>query len=154
MAHNMDNNDKLNFELNLVPCIDLLSVLISFLLLTAVWVNIGAMNVKQAMGDASQEENKPNPPSVWVTFDSTGDVTLALKDVKGVSSPKEVRISNIGARVDIESLAEMAVSLKQQNPELKTAMIMPSQNTKYQDMIGVMDQLRKAEISDLGVAPL
>ena len=150
---NTDNNDKFNFELNLVPCIDLLSVLISFLLLTAVWVNIGSFNVKQAMGDAQQDAKK-NPPSIWVSFGDSGDLTLSLKDIEGSASPKEVRIANIQARVDLESLAEMATSLKQQNPGLNTALIMPSQTTKYQDMIGVMDKLRKVEIRDLGVAPL
>ncbi len=153
MAMSGDNNDKFNFELNLVPCIDLLSVLISFLLLTAVWVNIGAMNVKQAMGDAEQDSKK-NPPSISVTFESNGDIKLSLKDVEGSTSPKEVRIAGINARVDLESMEEMATSLKQQNPSLNTAMILPSQNTKYQDMIGVMDKLRKVDIRDLGVAPL
>lgn len=48
----------LDFEINLIPCIDLLSVCICFLLLTAVWLNIGSMNVKQAIGQTTAETEK------------------------------------------------------------------------------------------------
>lgn len=144
---------ELDFELNLLPVISLLAVCISFLLLTAVWIQIGTFNVKQALGDEQQESQK-NPPSVWVSFDNSGDLTLSLKDIEDSQTPKEIRISNIGSKVDFESLAEMALTLKQQVPSLNTALVLPTQTTKYQDMIGVMDQLRKVEIRDLGVAPL
>ena len=40
----------LNAELNLVPFIDLLSMCICFLLMTAVWVQIGVLDVKQGIG--------------------------------------------------------------------------------------------------------
>lgn len=41
---------KMNFELNLVPFIDLLSVQITFLLATAVWVEIASLPVDQETG--------------------------------------------------------------------------------------------------------
>lgn len=146
-------NKELNFEINLLPVISLLAVCISFLLLTAVWIQIGTLNVKQALGDEPQE-NQKNPPAVWITFETSGDLILTLKDIEDGSSPKAIRISNINSKVDTESLKEMALSLKQQIPTLNTALILPSSSTRYQDMIGVMDQLRQVEIRDLGVAPL
>src|SRR5688500_13045915 len=50
---------NLSADLNLVPFIDLLSVCITFLLLTAVWTQINAMQVDQAVQDPNQE---PPPP--------------------------------------------------------------------------------------------
>ncbi len=44
---------KMNFELNLVPFIDLLSVQITFLLATAVWVEIASLPVDQEAGGAA-----------------------------------------------------------------------------------------------------
>src|ERR1700722_11140438 len=41
---------SLDAEINLVPFIDLLSMCICFLLMTAVWMEIGALNVKQLVG--------------------------------------------------------------------------------------------------------
>ena len=44
---------SLDAEVNLVPFIDLLSMCICFLLMTAVWVEMGAVNVKQTVGTAA-----------------------------------------------------------------------------------------------------
>lgn len=48
----------MNFELNLVPFIDLLSVNITFLIATAVWTQIMSLQVDQAI----QDPNAPPPP--------------------------------------------------------------------------------------------
>src|SRR3954471_3297355 len=40
----------LDAEINLVPFIDLLSMCICFLLMTAVWIQLGALEVKQSQG--------------------------------------------------------------------------------------------------------
>ena len=47
---------SLDFEINLTPFIDLFSVLICFLLLTAVWIQIGSMDVKQAVGGQTADD--------------------------------------------------------------------------------------------------
>ncbi len=41
---------SLDAEINLVPFIDLLSMCICFLLMTAVWMQVGAVQVKQSHG--------------------------------------------------------------------------------------------------------
>src|SRR6185503_16822504 len=41
---------SLDAEINLVPFIDLLSMCICFLLITAVWIQIGSVQVKQSRG--------------------------------------------------------------------------------------------------------
>lgn len=55
MGMNGDSGEKLNVELNLVPFIDLLSSLVLFLLLTAVWVQVSTIN--------SQIEKKGSVPT-------------------------------------------------------------------------------------------
>src|SRR5215813_6420167 len=48
MAASIGTDDKksVNIELNIVPFIDLMSCLTSFLLVTAVWVNIAQINIQ------------------------------------------------------------------------------------------------------------
>lgn len=58
---------SVNADLNLVPFIDLLSALITFLLATAVWSQTEAMKVDQAINDPNQpppppDEKPPTPP--------------------------------------------------------------------------------------------
>lgn len=69
----------LDFDLNLVPFIDLLSVCICFLLITAVWLNVGSMNVKQAVGGQSAAETEKKP-LLWVFMGETGDLTLDVRE--------------------------------------------------------------------------
>ena len=52
------NKKSLDSELNLIAFISLLSVLICSLLLTAIWIQIGSMDVKQAVGGRQRERIK------------------------------------------------------------------------------------------------
>jgi biopolymer transport protein ExbD len=74
----MKKNKHLDFEINLIPCIDLLSVCICFLLLTAVWLNVGSMNVKQAVGGQSAAETEKKP-LLWVFMGAGGQLNLDLQ---------------------------------------------------------------------------
>jgi biopolymer transport protein ExbD len=48
----------INAELNLTPFIDLLSTCVCFLLLSAVWVEVGSIEIKQSHGTAAAAEAK------------------------------------------------------------------------------------------------
>ncbi len=63
-----DSGEKLNIELNLVPFIDLLSSLVLFLLLTAVWVQVSAINSQiQKKGAASAAKREDEQLSIRLT---------------------------------------------------------------------------------------
>src|ERR1700722_7430882 len=74
----------MNFELNLVPFIDVLSTCICFLLVTAVFINLGAFHVSQAVGS---EKTKEKQASVTASLGSNGDIRFEVKDLRGVKSP-------------------------------------------------------------------
>lgn len=63
-----------NFDLNLVPFIDLLSVCITFLLATAVWTQIMSLQVDQAI---APPQNTPPPPPPDVP--PTPPITLHIR---------------------------------------------------------------------------
>ena len=72
---------ELNFELNLLPIFDVLSVCICFLLMTVVWVQVGSVDTTQAVGGQSQSETK-KVPTVWITFDEKGSLHFSFKNSK------------------------------------------------------------------------
>jgi biopolymer transport protein TolR len=80
MNHEGNNKKNLNFELNILPILDILSVLICFLLLAAVWIQLGSIDTKQAVGDSTSTTGK-NPPSLWVRVEKNGTLNLSLRDV-------------------------------------------------------------------------
>ena len=67
-------------ELDLVAFISLLSVCICFLLLTAVWIQIASMDVKQAVGGQAVEKNSQPKPEMWVIFEEEGQLVLELRN--------------------------------------------------------------------------
>ncbi len=60
MARKIGLGEKksLDFELNLTSFIDLLSTCTCFLLITAVWIQVGSVEIKQSHGtEAAQEKS-------------------------------------------------------------------------------------------------
>jgi biopolymer transport protein ExbD len=141
----------LNFDLNIMPVIDILSVLITFLLLTAVWVEMGSIDVRQAVGDNALSGQ--NPPSIWATVNADGSVSLSLRDIK-VRMQNEFHIAGRGNQVDWNRLSSTLQSLKNSLPDLKTAVIRPTATTNYGDVIRVMDAMKKNQVNDIGLSPL
>ena len=149
-----NDQNEVNFELNLLPVISLLAVLISFLLLTAVWINIGTIDVDQALGNETISSEK-NPPSVWAKFSKSGDLTFLLKDIDGVPSRfREVEVRADGRKADWATVESYVARLSERYPEIKTALILPGKRTTYEQMIKMMDQFKKSGLTEIGIAPL
>jgi biopolymer transport protein TolR len=143
----------LDFEVNLIPFIDLLSTCICFLLLTAVWVNVGAMNVKQAVGGQPASETAKKP-TVWVNMSSDGDLTLDVRDARVPAKLAKFSIPGRDGKPNLNELGAAVQQLKAAEPALTTALIQPTASSLYEDIIDLMDQFKKAGVIDLGVSPL
>lgn len=143
---------ELNFEVNIMPVLDILSVMICFLLFTAVWTNIQTMDVKQAVGDNSSSGSE-NPPSVWAIMAEDGHVEFSLRDIKSTSQ-RELTVSSVNNQIDWNQVRTTLQNIKGAVPELKVALVMPKSRTDYGSVIKMLDQFRQLEINDVGIAPL
>lgn len=130
-------------EVNLVPFIDLLSVCICFLLLTAVWVQTEVMSTKQGLGTEATVND--NSKTLWVELGDSDTVVVTTKQASQVKESKKVTIDN---------LKTYALQIKKESPDLKTALVLPSVSTSYSNLIKAMNSLKKAEFSDIGISPL
>lgn len=144
----------LDFEINLIPCIDLLSVCICFLLLTAVWLNVGSMNVKQAVGGQSAAETEKKP-LLWVFMGKDGQVTLDVQQSSVLpAAMRKLLVPGVDGKTDLAELNKAVEKIKAQEPKLRTALIQPQAASPYEDIIALMDEFKKLNLVDLGVAPL
>lgn len=143
---------ELNFELNILPVLDILSVLICFLLLTAVWMQLGTLDTKQALGDNSTAGAK-NPPSLWVTLQKDGTVQLSLRDVPQAKNLED-SIAKTTAGVNWSTLESKIQALRNKWPDLKTSIVRPEARASYGDVIRIMDQLKKNQFDGVGLSPL
>jgi len=144
---------RLNFELNLVPFVDVLSVCICFLLMTAVFIQLGTVNVKQAMGDGPALLKDKAPATLTVRLTDDGDVILNFKNVKG-KSERDVVFTGYKSTIDWNKTVKYIAGEKNRHVTLKTAMILPANKSKYADVVRFMDELKQMQIENIGIAPL
>jgi biopolymer transport protein TolR len=148
------NKKHLDFEINLIPFIDLLSACICFLLLTAVWIQVGSMDVKQAVGGQPASETVKKP-TIWVHMGAKGNVTIDVQDTQKVPAKlRKLSLRGVEGKTDLAAIESTINELKGLEPELRTALIQPQAESVYEDMIALMDQCKKQGLIDLGVAPL
>ena len=143
---------ELNFELNILPILDILSVMICFLLLTAVWIQVNSLDTKQAIGDNTISQ-KENPPSLWIGVERNGTLKISLRDVKG-NTAQESTLSGSSNGVNWTALSQKIQSLKTQFPTLNTVIIRPEAKANYGVVIRLMDQLKQNQMTDVGLSPL
>ena len=147
-----DESKELNFELDLLPVISMMSVCICFLLLTAVWTQVGSMNIEQGLGQESTRQDQ-KAASLWISMKSGGEVELKLMDAP--STGVRAKSFVLGAAGSgWPQLEKHAREIKRVLPTLKTALIMPDAKVNYGDVIRMMDQLKGLEIGEIGIAPL
>ena len=145
----------LNFELNLVPFIDVLSTCICFLLVTAVFINLGSFNVNQAVGSEKAKPDDKNKGSIMVSLGPQGDIRFEVKDVKGLrGTPALTTIPGSSGQVNFQRTAEWIASFAAQNADVKTVLLMPNPTSKYDDLIQLMAQFKKSALDQIGIAPL
>ncbi|MES2856700.1 MAG: biopolymer transporter ExbD [Bdellovibrionota bacterium] len=147
------NRKELDFEINLIPFIDLLSTCICFLLLTAVWINVASIDVKQAVG-GQPGDDAAKKPAMWVMMQADGDMNFEIKDSNLPARFAKFTIQGKRGKPNVDRLPDVVSQLKSKEPRLTMALIQPQAASVYEDIIGVMDQFKKAGLTDLGVAPL
>ena len=141
---------SLDAEINLVPFIDLLSMCICFLLMTAVWVQLGTVEVKQSHGTGAAAPTSQFEMNV--SFKKKDLLSLSItkrgKSFKGFEIPR----ATFGTR-----LAVILRSLDSTHPGetglISAAFITSRPDVSYGDLISVLDLLRKHQVVNLGILP-
>ncbi|UYL08988.1 biopolymer transporter ExbD [Bdellovibrio sp. SKB1291214] len=139
-----------NIELNLVPVIDLMSVLITFLLITAVWTQISMIQIGSSLyGKKSDTQPNPTPPP-------NADVVLKV-DVKPVGyvltvGKQVISLPMQGGQFDDAGLIAQLQRVKQIYPEKVDAILTMADELPYDQLIKTMDNCLTAGFSAISVA--
>jgi biopolymer transport protein ExbD len=143
-------------DLNLVPFIDLFSVLICFLIMTAVWNQIDALstNVDNATSsDAASNEN-PNKRKESLTVTLLKDRMEMSESVSIGSrtlSEKNYRFKNLGENIDISKMERVLNSWRHKYPNKKDVILNTDNQVLYNKMIQVFDALVGGGYPDVGI---
>lgn len=141
---------KVDVDLNLVPFIDLMSVLITFLLITAVWTQVSMIQIGSSLyGKKSDTQPAPVPPPL---------VQLVLKvDVKpgGYSltvGQQNISIPLLSGEFDLEGLKTQLIRIKNLYPEKQDIVVSVSDELAYNYLITTMDVMLKAGFPSISIA--
>lgn len=140
MAH-IDTGGKggrsANFELNLVPFIDLMSCLITFLLISAVWTQVSMIQLGASFASPRQDQETPiKPPPLEdlvlrLDIKAAGYVLYIGKDVRSI--PK------IGDEYDQTSLFNDLAKIKQMYPDKGGIKMAIEDEIVYDHVVNAMD---------------
>jgi biopolymer transport protein ExbD len=145
----------LNFELNLVPFIDVLSTCICFLLVTAVFINLGSFQVNQAVGSEKTKQDDKPKGSISVSLGDRGAVRFEVKDVRGLNGSQALTtIPGRDGKVDFQRTGQWVTAFASRYADVKTVLLMPNPSSKYDDLIQLMSQFKQSKLDEIGIAPL
>lgn len=142
----------LNADLNLTPFIDLLSTMVCFLLITAVWIDIGTVEIKQSHGTEAKESKKVTY-DLDVVFRNPNSLRLNLKRKGRTVKSFNVKSENFdGTMEQLNSIVQTKVlNYKNKAIEIATATITPRSTVNYGNLVSTLDVLRSNKIVNIGV---
>ena len=120
-------------NINMVPMIDLLVSCIAFLLMTAVWVQTGAVEAQQPRGQPSQPQESPPEPQEQLKIQiqqsglRVGTNAADMRDLQG-----EQRFD------ELVNVLRQRLQANQQNREV---WLQPDSVVHYDEIIRVMDRV-------------
>lgn len=129
----------LDTAINMVPFIDLMAVTISFLIMTAVWTQIGRLQVSQAGGastDEQQEEEKTKTVQLTLLVSPT---EMRLTADQSAFDPIPLTRDDKG-RPDLTKLVARFKELKAQLPDQAAITLQTEDMVRYEDLVRIIDE--------------
>jgi biopolymer transport protein ExbD len=124
-------------ELLLVPMIDIFTVLVTFLLMTAVFSRIAIMQIDLPSSVAPKPEEPRFRLEVIVRQDG-----FELSDGRQAIGT----VPKVSGAYDLKALTESALAVKREHPASEDASVLSEPKVPYDELIQAMDAIRSAEL--------
>lgn len=135
---------SLSADLNLVPYIDLLTCMVSFLLITAAWTQLARLSANQKGTGQAGEETPPTAVVNIVVAVSPTNFNLVVNEVK---TPIEKK----GDQYDFEKLALELRKVKEAHPDKTDIKVASEDQVKFETLIRTMDAALSANFPDISL---
>jgi biopolymer transport protein ExbD len=137
-----DRKKPLHAELNLVPYIDLLTCMVAFLLITAVWTQLARLKVGQR-GPGGGDADAPPADKIAVVVHDDGFNLIVGNDQKPL--PRKA-----GA-LDYATLATELAAVKRTHPDRTDVQVVSADDIAFDSLVRTMDATMSAGFSDLAL---
>jgi biopolymer transport protein ExbD len=140
-SRKLERHTRKPAELLLVPMIDIFTVLVTFLLMTAVFSRTVILQLNLP---ASQTEFREPPPGLQLEV----MVRKELLQVADRNTGPLAVIANTASGYDYEALTEYLKRVKAKFPEKTDASVLLEADTPYDTLVQVMDRVRVFEVGE------
>jgi biopolymer transport protein ExbD len=141
----------LNNDLMLTPFIDLLSTLVCFLLISAVWTQVANLDIKQSHGTASGTPRQA--AELDISLGAPGSATFVLK--KSGKTLQSVTVKQATTKELVREMGLLTTKLRglpaMKDSAIESALVAPHALATHGDMVAVLDGLRISGVSNIGV---
>lgn len=152
MAHIDDGKNEgrnSNVDLNLVPFIDLMSVCIIFLLITAVWTQVSMIQIGSSIyGKKTSEDPVTPPPRAEIPF----RLDVQTQGYQVLIGQRRFTVPMVAGKYDQAGLVEKLKQIKEIYPEKEDAVITVLDELSYESLILGMDALLSSGFPQISVA--
>jgi len=135
-------------SINLVPYIDLMTTIITFLMMAAVWTQIASLEIQNGAGEEAEVIEQDDPPKLVHVF----------LTAKGIGVYEEggtpMDLPNIDAKLDFMSLAKFLEQLKKDRPDRSEISISIEDGVKHGEIVKVMDMATNLGLLNITMKPL
>ena len=128
-------NSSTEFHLNIIPILDCLTILVTYMLAAGVYISVAVLNVGVASGAKSLDDSEPPPVAVEVKL--RGNRSMLLQISGRVT--KSIRIKTKNNKWDHQALAEELGGIKKRWPKVESLTLIAQKNVPYEDIVKTMD---------------
>ena len=136
---NSSSGRKSNVDLNLVPFIDLMSVCIIFLLITAVWTQISMIQLGASIYSKKTSDETIKPPPFSEVVLRVDVLPAGFRVLLGTDMQEIPKLSD--GSYDKNSLITLLEKAKEQYPQKVDGVASVRDNVYYKHLIEAMDAL-------------
>ncbi len=131
---------RVDFELNIVPVIDCLTILVTFMLAAGIYYSIAMLDIR--LSAAGKEVSAPSQSDVSVEVQLSADKSVVLK-VSGKEARRRT-FDRSPAGVDLAALSAELEGIKSRWPSVKSATLESNREASYQDVVSVLETIRRS----------
>jgi biopolymer transport protein TolR len=128
----------LDAMINLVPFIDLMAVTIVFLIMTAVWTQLGRLQVSQSGQSPGDDPPTPLQPITLLITEKDLKLTVGGSQLDAMPITRDDK-----GRIDTAKLVVRLKELKGQQPEQAAITLSTEDTVRYEDLVRLIDTVVK-----------
>ena len=136
----------LDAAINLVPFIDLMAVMISFLIMTAVWNQIGRIPIAQS-GAAMESTATPEAPVTLLITQTSLALTVGGSAFEVIPLVRDAK-----GRLGLQKLRGQIEELHVARPEQRSITLQTDDAVRYEDLVRIIDACIGAGLSSVRVS--